>query len=196
MMYRLLGFVLLSTHLQLIQYPRTIANKSKGNFTYATIYTPDGSPAMSVIAGLAPLNAYSKVPPSVIDIYYQLFIKGILTDGTLKQDITPLVCGGTDCTSFLLPGGLDLTRLLDGGPNATLFQGPDYNGQTQVIINNSPAYHLEFFPIPEGYVFNQTNDCTTYNGTNNEAIHICAAASGSQILAGKSSISRFPKLLV
>jgi hypothetical protein len=187
-MYGLLGFVLLSTYLQLVQCPRSVANDSTGSFTYATIYTPDGSPLMNVIAGLAPLNAYSKVPLSVIDIYYQMFIKGILMDVTLKKDVTPLSCTGADCTSFVLPGGLDLTRLFNGGPNSTLFQGPDYTGQTQVIIENAPGYHLEFFPIPEGYVFNQTEDCTTHNGTNNEAIHICVAASGSQIFAGKSSI--------
>jgi hypothetical protein len=194
-MYGLLGFVLLSTYLQLVQYPRTVANNFIGNFTYATIYTPNWSPSMTVIAGLAPLNAYSKVPVSVIDIYYQMFIKGILMDVTLKKDVTPLSCRGADCTSFVLPGGLDLVRLSDGGPNSTLFQGPDYNGQTQAIIENAPGYHLEFFPIPEGYVFNQTEDCTTHNGTNNEAIHICVAASGSQILAGKLLVFRVAKLL-
>ena len=106
-------------------------------------------------------------------------------DLTLVKDIAPMTCSGPDCTSFFLPGGLDLIRLASGGPSATIFQEPKTSGPSTFIANNAPGYHLEFFPIPVGWVFNLTKDCATYGGSSNEAIHICVAAKGTQIYAGK-----------
>lgn len=152
---------------------------------YAVIYTPDGSPQLNLIAGVTPINAYLLVPPSVIDIYFQIYSKDMLMDVTLVHSIAPLSCSGPDCTSFFLPGGLDLVRLANGGPNATLFSQAPTDGSTAFIVKNAPGYHLEFFPVSVGYVFNQTKDCTTFGGSNNEAINICISAEGTQIYAGE-----------
>jgi hypothetical protein len=149
------------------------------------MYTPDSSPVVNIVAGLTPLNAYSEVPQSIIDVYFQMYAKDILMDITLVKNIAPTVCSGVGCTSFFLPGGLDLVRLADGGPNATIFQEPVSNGPSTFIANNAPGYHLEFFPIPVGFVFSQAKDCATYGAINNEAIHICLAAEGTQIYAGQ-----------
>jgi hypothetical protein len=153
--------------------------------TTTILYTPESGQIVDVVAGLAPVNAYSPVPASVIDIYYMIYTKGILMDSTLVTGISPLTCSGSDCTSFFLPGGLDLVRLTNGGPNSTLYQGQQADGPSTVLVNNAPGYHLEFFPIAEGYVFNSTADCSIYGGTSKEALHICIAANGTQILAGK-----------
>jgi hypothetical protein len=142
---------------------------------------------LNIIAGLGPINTYLLVPPSVIDIYFQIYAKGILMDVTLVKSIAPLTCSGSDCTSFFLPGGLDLVRLADGGSNTTLFSGQPANGSS-FIVKNAPGYHVEFYPVPVGYFFNKTKDCTTYGGSSNEAINICiaaAGANGTQIYAGK-----------
>lgn len=76
-------------------------------------------------------------------------------------------------------------RLANGGPNATIFEEPNPNGPTSFIVNGAPGYHVEFFPIPIGFVFNQTKDCATYGELDNEAIHICISAVGTQIYAGE-----------
>lgn len=107
-------------------------------------------------------------------------------DVTLVKSIAPITCSGPDCTSIFLPGGLDLVRLANGGPNATIFQEPKTSGPSTFIVDKAPGFHLEFFPIPVGWVFNQTTDCATYEGSNSEAIHICVAARGTQIYAGKN----------
>jgi len=128
----------------------------------------------------------------MIDIYYMMYTENILRDTTIVTGIAPLSCSGSDCTSIYLPGGIDLVRLAEGGPNATLFGAQLPDGPT-FLVNNAPGYQLEFFlPTPGGYVFNSTRDCATYGGTNNEALHICVAAEGTKILAGEwMTISKF-----
>lgn len=158
---------------------------SAGDVTTTIIYTPENGQTIDVVAGLAPFNAYSPVPVSVIDIYYMIYTKGILMDSTLVTGIPPLTCSGSDCTSFFLPGGLTLVRLANGGSNSTLYEGQQADGSSTVLVNNAPGYHLEFYPVAENYVFNSTADCAMYGGTSNEAIHICVAANGTQILAGE-----------
>jgi hypothetical protein len=154
---------------------------------YTTIYTPDNSLHAHILAGLTPVNADLPVPPAMIDVYYQMFAKGMLMDVTLVKAIAPTTCAGLDCTSIFLPGGLDLVRLINGGPNATIFQQPTTSGSSTFIVSNAPGYHLEFFPIPMGWVFDQAKHCATYVGSNNQAIQICIAAVGTQIYAGKCS---------
>jgi hypothetical protein len=155
------------------------------NPNYRTVYTPDNSLAEKIVGGVTPLNAYSPVPPSIIDVYFQMYAKDIIMDTTLVQMISPMTCSGPNCTSFFLPGGLDLVRLAEGGSNATIFQKPATNGRSTFIVNDAPGYHLEFFPIPVGSVFDQAKECVTYGGIDKEAIYICVAARGIQIYAGK-----------
>lgn len=106
-------------------------------------------------------------------------------DTTLVKIIAPMTCSGPNCTSFFLPEGLDLVRLAAGGSNATIFQDPETNGQSTFIVNNAPGYHLEFFPIPAGSMFDQAKECVPYEGIDKEAIHICVAARETRIYAGK-----------
>jgi len=149
------------------------------------IYTPDGSPPLNIIAGVTPIYGFIDLPSWVLDIYIEIYSKDILMDITLVKSIPPLTCSGPDCTSFFLPGGLDLLRLANGGPNATLFSAPPRNGTSAFITNNAPGYHVEYFPVPKGFGFNKTSDCTTYGGSSNEAINICVSAEGTQIYAGE-----------
>jgi hypothetical protein len=107
-------------------------------------------------------------------------------DVTLVKSIASITCSGPDCTSIFLPGGINVIRLADGGPNATIFQEPKTSGPSTFIVQNAPGIHLEFFPIPIGWVFNQTRDCATYYGAKSESIHICVAAKGTQIYAGNN----------
>jgi hypothetical protein len=121
----------------------------------------------------------------MINVYFQMYAKDILMDTTLVKIIAPVTCSGPNCTSFFLPGGLDLVRLAAGRSNATIFQNPQTSGRPTFIVNDAPGYHLEFFPIPEGFVFDHAKECVTYGGINKEAIYICVAARGTQIYAGK-----------
>jgi hypothetical protein len=143
-------------------------------------------PTIPVVAGLAQLNVsvLTTVPISVVDVYYQMFIKGILMDSSLVIGIDPVTCSGPDCISFLLPGGLELVRLADGGPNSTLYGNQPPDASPVAMIYQAPAYHLEYFPITNGFLFNKSTDCQTYGGVSKEAIHICIAANNTQILAG------------
>ena len=138
------------------------------------------------MAGLAQLNVnvLTTIPISVVDVYYQTFIKGILMDSSLVIGIDPVTCSGADCTSILLPGGLDLVRLAGGGPNSTLYGNQPPDALPVAMIYQAPAYHLEYFPITDGFLFNKSTDCQTYGGVSNEALHICIAANNTQILAG------------
>jgi hypothetical protein len=148
------------------------------------IYSAERGHDSAVVAGLAPLNGYSLVPPSVINIYFMTFTRAILTDGTLVTSIPPLSCSGSGCQSILLPGGLDLVRV-PGNPNATLYDQPVQPQEPEaVIIYNAPSYQLEFFPIQDDFAFNETSDCNLYV-TSNEAIHICMKANDTQILTGE-----------
>jgi hypothetical protein len=149
------------------------------------IRTSDSSTGVSCRPTGETAEPEGTVPQSIIDVYFQMYAKGILMDITLVKIIAPTTCSGVDCTSFFLRGGLDLVRLTGGGPNATIFQEPVTNGLSTFIVNNAPGYHLEFFPIPVGSVFDQAKECATYGGINNEAINICIAAKGSQIYAGQ-----------
>jgi hypothetical protein len=149
------------------------------------IYTPGNNSIVYIVAGLAPLNAFLQVPQSIIDVYFQMYTKDILMDVTLIKQIGPMTCSGPDCTSIFLPGGLPLVRLANGGSNATIFEEPETNGPSAFIVNNAPGYHLEFYPIPLVFVFNQAKDCATHGGLDSEAIHICISAVGTQIYAGE-----------
>jgi len=182
--YLLLGLVLLSNSAFLLRTSELIYTV---NPIYTTIYSPDNSIRIPIIGGLTAVNADLQVPSSMIDVYYQMFAKGMLMDVTLVKNIAPLICTGLVCTSIFLPGGLDLVRLINGGPNATIFQQPTTGGQSTFIVSNAPGYHLEFFPIPMGWVFDEAKHCVTYVGSNNEAIRICIAAVGTQIYAGTFS---------
>ena len=79
---------------------------------------------------------------------------------------------------------------LPGDPNATLYDQPVQPDEpSTVLIYDASSYQVEFFDIAEGFVFNEAADCGLY-ATANEAIHICMAANGMQILAGEPQKSR------
>ncbi len=148
-------------------------------------------PTIPVVAGLAQpiVNTFANVPISVVDVYYQTFIKGILMDPSLVIGIDPVTCNSLECTSLLLPGGLELVRLADGGPNSTLYGNQPPVASPVAMIYQAPSYHLEYFPITDGFLFDKSTDCQTYEGVSDEAMNICIAANDTQILAGTNKLA-------
>lgn len=74
-----------------------------GNTIFTTVYSPTGGDVIKVIAGLAPLNGYSLVPTSVINIYLMTFTRAILSDGTLVTSIPPVSCSGRVAHPYCYP---------------------------------------------------------------------------------------------
>jgi hypothetical protein len=160
---------------------------------YKNIYTPIPSQDIAVIAGLVPVDDLLAVLPialgSIIpvddaDALVVALSYGLLLDTRFATPISPLKCSGRNCTSFFLPGGVELARPIDH-QSTTLFGTQVWDDSTAIVIYQAPGYQVEFSPIENGFKFNTTTDCHTHGLTVGDGLYICIASHENKLVAGE-----------
>jgi hypothetical protein len=169
------------------------------NVIYKNTYASNKPSEVSVQAGLVSydfaidalfshvgLSKIDGIQVAVVNVYFMSFTYGFLSDPRFATGVSPVSCSGSNCTSFFLPGGLDLVRLTGphGGPNSTLFDHDQFDDSTAILTHNAPGYQLEFSPIEGGSPFNVTTDCTAYGKSTGNGLFMCLTSNGTRIYAG------------
>ena len=119
-------------------------------------------------------------------LYLSNYANGFLGASNFVIGMTPITCGGDNCTSIFLPGGLLLARRTDGTLNGTLLNlnASLLNTGQAIILNNAPGYQMEFFPVDEGFSFNPVTDCATYGQSRGDGLHVCMGSKNSTFVIG------------
>lgn len=127
---------------------------------------------------LAPLNTTTLqahvVDTAAICTYFSGYIASILSVPKFVAEANPLACGGPDCTSIFVPGGLEQMRLLDTNFSGTLLQGGFLNGSDAITSYDTLGYQLDFFP-PTNFEFDLVHDCTLYGRLSGQGLYMCVA---------------------
>ncbi len=116
-------------------------------------------------------------------VYFSANTFSILGASSFVAGVPPVGCGGDDCTSIFLPGGVELARLADGNLNATLLNGTGLNKAPAILINNAPGLQVEFTSLESAYSFAET-DCNTFGQPRGQGLHLCVGARNSSLKAG------------
>ncbi|KAK3313249.1 hypothetical protein B0H66DRAFT_538318 [Apodospora peruviana] len=152
------------------------------NVTFRRVYTPytgnDGlGPTHSVVGGLAPLSTegFAGIDMALISLLAATYSVAFITDPRFVTKVAPVTCSASDtnCMSLLLPGGMEVVREYEKGPGQESFSQSLYTGNFSgnydtIVINDAPAYQLEYNSIeavdPDfTWDRNETgNDCTMF----------------------------------
>ncbi|KAK4443284.1 hypothetical protein QBC34DRAFT_452626 [Podospora aff. communis PSN243] len=145
--------------------------KFKADFEQYFLQTNDEVP---VFAGPIPIDVRVLVPTSYVCLYFAAWIPSLL--GNPKYAVIPngpASCG-PNCTSFFLPGGLEIARKVRPILNATILEGGVFNDAEAIRVKNAPGFQLRFDSL-EKFPFDPELDCSYYGEVVNDTIQICSA---------------------
>ncbi|KAK3384855.1 hypothetical protein B0H63DRAFT_471765 [Podospora didyma] len=173
-----------------------------GNVTFKVVYTPftndESLTTHSVVGGLAPLGAagLGDLDIALIPLLAASYSIAFLTDPRFVTKVRPIYCSSSDanCLSLLMPGGMEVVRSYDN-PSGESFSQSLYSGNftgdyDSIIINDAPAYHIEYDSISSvdpGFRWNRTafsGDCSLYGDSIGEGIYICQREVGNSMYFG------------
>jgi hypothetical protein len=137
-----------------------------------------------VVSYIRSLQSYQPgYPLEIMSYSTQALVYNLVVNSMHSIAQPPIACGGSDCGSYLLTGGLLLT---------TPWPSIGYSSSPVIKINNVIGRQIEFKRNPGGVEDLQYQDCTAYgdNGTSIIAIKFCIAQnrpSDGASVAGKSA---------
>lgn len=146
---------------------------SSADISFRFIYNPVRT--VEIFGGLTPFNIshLHYVPVGVIDLYFTAWSYTILSS---SQFVLPTECqpeSGSNCSSFFLPGGVEIARLLQPNANLSLLTQAGLPDAEIIIINDAPGYQVDFFPLEPGFTFNATSECDLYGEVNGQGLYLC-----------------------
>ncbi|KAK3376885.1 hypothetical protein B0T24DRAFT_665745 [Lasiosphaeria ovina] len=168
------------------------------NVTFKVVYTPfssDSSATRSVVGGLAPLDTsgLADVDIALIPLLASAYSIGFITDPRYVTKVAPVGCSASDpnCVSLLMPGGMEVVRTYENpsGDSASqsLYSGNFTGDYDSIVINDAPAYHIEYSAIGPDFQWNRTDpggDCTMYGGDISEGVYVCQREVGDGMYFG------------
>ncbi len=150
---------------------------------------------VNVAAGLAPLSAagLENISLHLIPILAGAYSIAFITDPRFVTEVAPVRCLVSDpnCLSLLMPGGMQSVRVNEG-KNAgwSLYIGDFAGDYNSIIINDAPAYHIEYAPIDliePGFSWSRAavgGDCNMFGADIGEGIYICMHEAGNSMHFG------------
>ena len=107
--------------------------------TFEYYFVP-GPTNVPVFAGLIPLDnlVLGAVPTATLCLYVEGFTSSLLTNNKYATSF-PIDGCDTGCRSLVLPGGIELARLVSPWLNQSMFEGGLLDNAETIRINNAPG---------------------------------------------------------
>lgn len=137
--------------------------------SFVTVFTQNGPVSNIINAGMEPFDTSVINSENGLDLVRQIFTgytSSILFDATLTIPFRPITPGcksfGSQCFSYVMPADLQYISFSSDAVQYRLTEsGSVPNGSDVFVISNSSVYHFEYFPITNGYSFNNS-DCVSF----------------------------------
>ncbi|KAH8897676.1 hypothetical protein GQ53DRAFT_679020 [Thozetella sp. PMI_491] len=156
--------------------------KFQAKFQYYFIAERKDTP---VYAGLMPIDTrvLGVVPTSILCLYFAGWIPSLL--GMPKYATSMPVDGCSEnCSSFFLPGGLEIARKVRPIVNATILEGKVFEKVEAIRTNCAPGLLLRFDRLGDEFHFDTEKDCSYYGDAINDTIQICISEVGPSVAVG------------
>jgi len=128
------------------------------------------------------------IPTSVFSTYFTSWISSLLGVSLYVIGQSVSNCSN-NCTSFFIPGGLELARLYGQNLNVSLLEGGQFSGVEAVVLQDAPGLNVQFSPPPANQTFDTQTDCELYSeATTNvtvDGIQICIQSYESSLIIGE-----------
>ena len=141
-----------------------------------------------LFAGLMPIDTrvLDIVPVSYLCLYFSGWVPSLLGSPKYAVDMSGGAVGcdlDQNCTSFFLPGGLEIARKVQPVLNATILEGGVFNDAEVIRVNDAPGMLLRFDRL-ESFPFDPENDCLYYGDVINDTIQVCIADRNQSVAVG------------
>ncbi|KAH8897692.1 hypothetical protein GQ53DRAFT_817971 [Thozetella sp. PMI_491] len=158
------------------------ALKAQTSFVYD--FRP-GASSVRVFSGLIPIDPRI---PHIVPIADQCqfitsWTPSLLTSSKYSQEITMDGCGD-GCHTFLLPGGLEETRLFAPSLNHSMYSNGTLENADVIRMARAPGTLLSFRPLESGFQFDLNHDCVFGGKLINDSIQICVRQMNESIAVG------------
>jgi hypothetical protein len=159
----------------------------KANFEY---YFIPGSIEIPVFGGLMNIDpdVLHVVPTSNLCIFFAGWTPTLLGDPKYAYRLPDEgdCTRAENCTSFFLPGGVEIARKVRPILNATILEGGVFDNVDVVRIEQAPGFRLQFRHLPGDFTFDLDGDCSYYGMQLNDTLQICAKDMNNSMAVGRS----------
>jgi hypothetical protein len=126
-----------------------------------------------VFAGLIPLDnlVLGAVPTATLCLYVEGFTSSLLTNNKYATSF-PIDGCDTGCRSLVLPGGIELARLVSPWLNQSMFEGGLLDNAETIRINNAPGIVTTYRNISD-IAFDPVVDCIYAGQSINDTLQMC-----------------------
>ena len=90
----------------------------------------------------------------------------------------------SNCTSVLLPGGVESARKLSAVPNETLLAGGVFKNAATIQIHNSPGFLLKYQTLGQDFEFDREKECALYGQQLDDGLQICIREVNGSLAVG------------
>jgi len=155
---------------------------SVGFVSTITTFTPYYK--FNIVAGIGPYNvsfAYDYDPNFVTALFTSRF-SGLFEDFTTTYPLTPTLCSGNNCTSYLFPGSFED---MDPYPGHIT----NYSEADVLVVPKASGIQIQYWDLDSNDHPNES-DCKTF-GNDAAALVICLASSSlnsSHLIASSSML--------
>lgn len=157
----------------------------QSNFVYHFL---PGNVQIPVYAGLYPVDhrVVDIIRPADLLIYFNGQTSSLLSNTKYAINI-PFDGCNDNCTSLLLPGGVELARQYGPFLNDSIFEGGVFNNFDALRIDNALGRILTFQTLPEDFFFNRSlysSDCTYAGSAINNSLQLCMRQVDNSLAVG------------
>jgi hypothetical protein len=142
---------------------------------------------VQVYAGLAKLDSWvlGLIVQSRMSMYFQIFTSVLLTQERYAVPVAVAGCG-SNCSSFILPGGLETAWVYDGSfLGSTLLERELFQAQDAIRIEDAPAFLLKYETLHPDVDFDRGKECSVYGHGGRDSIQICVRSTTPSIEVGE-----------
>ncbi|KAF6793820.1 hypothetical protein CSOJ01_13792 [Colletotrichum sojae] len=141
--------------------------------------------SIDVYAGNIPpdVSVLELISTTYLDGFFDTWAQQLLNYPRYATDWKMKGCTN-DCSVSFLPGGMEIARKVGPLLNSTILQGGLFNNTESIMIGSAPGLAARFEPVPEGFVFDTSQDCNVYQTPLADALQMCKKQMGDSVAAG------------
>lgn len=154
----------------------------QSNFVYHFL---PGNVQIPVYPGLYPVahQVVEIIRPADLLIYFNGQTSSLLGNTKYAIDV-PFDGCNDNCTSLLLPGGVELARQHRPFLNYSIFDGGVFNNFNALRIDNATGRLLAFQMLPEDFFFNRSSDYIYAGSAINDSLQLCMRQVDNSLAVG------------
>jgi hypothetical protein len=141
---------------------RKMADNDEVQNTFEYDFISNG-PSINVFAGTVPpdISTLNLIPASYMAGYFDIWSQQLTTYPRFSVS-WPMKDCADNCTSYFLPGGIEIARKVDQYLNSTLLQGGIFNVVDSISVQNASGLAARFSSLEPGFEFDVDSECSAY----------------------------------